>query len=196
MKRDIPDITIQGARILFRNFSGKPGDFNLEGKKEFVCLLDPQLADAMVQDGWNVKYLKAREEGDVPQPYVNVAVSYRNKPPRIVLVSKKSRTTLPEDMVHMLDYADVDNIDLKLNPFQWGPNARGESGVKAYLKSMYVRIVEDELEKKYAGLEEIEFGSPQMQIGGAPQMQIAGAPQLQIGNEQIIDAEIISDTQG
>ena len=35
-----------------------------------------------------------------------------------------------------------------------------------------------------------------MQIGGAPQMQIAGAPQLQIGNEQIIDAEIISDTQG
>ena len=39
-------------------------------------------------------------------------------------------------------------MDLTLNPYAWEVN--GKTGVKAYLKSIFVTIVEDDLDRKYA----------------------------------------------
>lgn len=140
-------ITIEGARIAFRNFSGKEGKYNPAGKRNFCVLLEEDLAKTLEKDGWNVRWLSPRDEGDDPQGYLQVSVAYGNFPPKIVLVSSKGKTVLGEEEVGILDWAEIDNVDLVIRPYNWEVNSK--SGVKAYLKSLWVTIVEDEFEKKY-----------------------------------------------
>lgn len=148
-------VLIEGARILFRNFAGKEGQYNREGDRSFAVLLDDDVAESMAKDGWNVKWLKPRneEEGESPQAYLQVTVGYRGRPPRIVMITSRGRTDLGEDMVDLLDWADIENADLILNPYSWEVN--GKTGVKAYVKSLFVTIREDALELKYADVDEI-----------------------------------------
>jgi len=146
-------VLMEGVRILFRNFAGKEGPMNREGDRNFCVLLDEEVAEAMHADGWNVKPLRAREEGDPDQPYLPVSVNFKNRPPKIWLVSSRGRTLLSEDVVEILDYADILSVDLLVNPYNWTVN--GKSGVKAYLKTAFIVINEDELELKYADLNEL-----------------------------------------
>ena len=153
----IPTVQIDDARIMFCNFEGRPGKFNRDGDRNFCVLLDEDIAQAMMSDGWNIKRLKPREddEGELPEgtPYIQVSVKYTHKPPRIVLISSAGRTELTEDLVEMLDTVDIAKADLILNPYSWElPD--GSSGVKAYLKTLFVIINEDELEKRYAGFDD------------------------------------------
>lgn len=141
------NITIENAKIGFRNFSGKEGRFNAAGIRNFCVFLDNDLGAALANDGWNVRYLKPRDPGDENQAYLQVAVSYKNYPPRIVLISGNGKTTLDEDSVGMLDWAEIANVDLIIRPYNYDVN--GKTGVKAYCKAMYVTIEEDEFEKKY-----------------------------------------------
>ncbi len=150
-----PDNTVlmEGVRIIFRNFSGKEGQYNREGDRNFAVLLDDKTAEAMSADGWNVKVLRPREdeEDSAPQPYLPVAVNFRGRPPRIVLITSRNRTTLDESQVETLDWVDILNVDLIVRPYEWTVN--GKSGIKAYLQSMYITIQEDPLEVKYSELE-------------------------------------------
>ena len=148
-------VLIEGARILFRNFAGKEGQYNREGDRGFSVLLDDDVAKMMEADGWNVKYLKPRtdEEEENPQAYIQVTVGYRGRPPRIVMITSRGRTDLDESMVELLDWADIENADLILNPYSWDVN--GKTGIKAYVKSLFVTIREDALERKYADVDQI-----------------------------------------
>jgi len=114
--------------------------------------LPKDIAQQMLEDGWNVKYLKPREEGDVPQAYLPVAVSYKVRSPLVVMISNngRSRSNLGEAEIDILDWADIVNVDLMLNPYEWAVN--GKSGTKAYLESIYVTIEEDELARKYSNI--------------------------------------------
>lgn len=145
-------LTIEGARLIFRNFAGKEGQYNREGDRSFCVLLDPDLAAQMRRDGWNVKTLKAREEGDEEQAYLSVSVGYRYRPPRINLITSKGRTPLSQEEVEILDWIDTDNVDLIIRPYEW--SVRGQSGIKAYLQTMYVQMHEDELDLKYADVQD------------------------------------------
>ena len=141
------NITIENARIGFRNFSGKEGRYNPAGRRNFCVFLDSDVAPSLREDGWNIKYLQPREAGDEPQAYLQVAVSYANIPPKIVLISGEGKTVLNETNVNMLDWAKISNVDLIIRPYNYDVN--GKTGVKAYCKTMYVTIEEDEFEKKY-----------------------------------------------
>jgi hypothetical protein len=148
-----PDNTVmmEGVRIIFRNFSGKEGQFNREGDRNFAVLLDEAVATAMAEDDWNVKWLNPREgeeEGETPQAYLPVSVNFKGRPPRIVLITSRGRTNLDEDSVEMLDWADIINVDLIVRPYAW--NVNDKTGIKAYLQSIYVTIEEDALEQKYS----------------------------------------------
>lgn len=149
---DDKTVLIEDARLVFRNFAGKEGMYNREGDRNFSILLDEKTARVLSVDGWNVKTLKPREEGDNPQPYIQVSVNFRGRPPRIVLITSRGRTEIDEALVETLDWVEIKKADLILRPYEWSVN--GNAGVKAYLKSLYITINEDPLELKYAGLEE------------------------------------------
>jgi hypothetical protein len=144
------NITIEDAKILFLNFAGREGQFNAAGDRNFCVLLDTAMADTLVANGWNVKQLNPREEGDEPQPYLPVSVGFGNYPPRIVMIGSQSgsRTELGEAQVELLDSVEVAHVDLMVRPYNW--EVSGKKGKKAYLKSLYITIIEDALELKYA----------------------------------------------
>ena len=147
------NVIMEDVRIIFRNFAGKEGQYNREGDRNFAVLLDDNLAQAMRRDGWNVKWLKAREEGDKDQAYLQVTVNFKGRPPRVVMLTSRGRTTLTEQEVEILDWADIRTVDLIIRPYEWAVN--GKSGIKAYMQSIFVTIEEDPLELKYADLEDV-----------------------------------------
>lgn len=171
-------LLIENAQILFRNFSGKEGMYNAEGDRNFCVLLDDALAKELTEDGWNVKMLRPRDDDEEPQPYIQVSVKYRGRsgntvrPPTIVMVTSRGRTALSESECELLDWVDIKNVDLIVRPFQWAVN--GKTGIKAYLKSIYVTIQEDALQLKYADVPEIESGQVALESG-----------------EDILDAEFV-----
>lgn len=153
MPRDDNTVMMEGVRIIFRNFAGKEGQYNREGDRNFAVLLDETVANAMTEDGWNIKWLKPREddEDDTRQAYLPVSVNFKGRPPRIVLITSRGRTNLDETTVETLDWVDILNVDLIVRPYEWTVN--GKSGIKAYLQSIYVTIEEDPLEVKYSELD-------------------------------------------
>jgi hypothetical protein len=161
-------VLMEGVRIIFRNFAGKEGKYNQEGDRNFAVLLDDNVADDMEKDDWAVKRLKPREDDEEPheQAYLPVSIKYRNRagqtvrPARIVVITSRGRTNISEDEIEILDWADIENVDLIVRPFAW--NVNGKGGIKAYLQSMYVTIREDPLELKYSELDVIPTRSGQV----------------------------------
>ena len=148
-------VIMEGVRIIFRNFEGKEGMYNREGDRNFAVCLDDDTANKMAEDGWNVKWLKANEEyGDPAQAYLSVSVNFKGRPPRIVMINSRGRTDLDEGTVDTLDWIDIANVDLIVRPYEW--NVNGKSGVKAYLKSLFVTVDEDELDLKYSEVPDAE----------------------------------------
>jgi len=145
---------VDGRNMRFRNFAGKAGKFNAEGDRNFCLLLNPEVAAEMEADGFNIKYLKPRDEEEDPVPYIQIKLKYysrsgeRLRPPKIVLVTKKGKTQLDEESVNTLDWAEIEKFDIAINPREYN-NIQGRSGVTAYLKTLYVTIVEDEFEDRY-----------------------------------------------
>lgn len=156
MSSNAKTFMVEDARIIFRNFSGKEGMYNKEGEKSFAVILDPAVAQKMLADDWNVKFLKVQEEGDEPIPYISVDVRFDNYPPNVVLITDTARTNLNDTTIGTLDWADIRTVDLIARGYEWEVN--GKRGVKAYLKSMFVTIEQDALEAKYAMPNEVHDG--------------------------------------
>ena len=143
-------IAFEDVRLGFRNFSGKEGKFNPAGRRNFCIFIPPERLEDILEDGWNVKFLKPRDENEEPVPYIQVAVNFDNYPPQIILISSSGKTFLDEESVDILDWAEIECADVIVTGYDWEVN--GSSGRKAYLKAIYVTLVEDEFASKYANV--------------------------------------------
>lgn len=143
------NITIENCRLIFRNLTGKEGKFNAEGNRNFGVVIPDELAKALEEDGWPVKYLENKNDPDeAPTPWLKVKCKFGGyMPPKIYMVTKKNKTLLTEDSVCAVDYAEIANVDIVIRPYDWEIN--GKTGRTAYVKNMYVTVVEDELANKY-----------------------------------------------
>lgn len=159
MARETLEFTVEDAQLIFRNFSGSEGLYNSEGSRNFCVILDESVVEPMMADGWNVKRLKPQEdpgietdEVGVGAPYIKVKIGEKGRPPLIVMRTSRSRTNLTGDMIGVLDWADIETVDLTATSYYW-EQPGGKSGISAYLKAMYVTVREDYLARKYADLD-------------------------------------------
>lgn len=147
----VPVVSLENVSIGFRNFEGREGQYNKTGERSFAVFLDETTANELVAQGWNVKFPKPDERVDPDQdsrnPYLQVSVGFENFPANVFLISNKNVTKLSEQEVSMLDWAELENVDLVIRPYEW--SVRGTSGIKAYLKSGYFTIITDQFAAKY-----------------------------------------------
>lgn len=182
------NLIIEDARIIFRNFEGKEKQFNAEGDRNFTLVLEDQnIVDALERDGWNVKYLKPREEGDSPQAILKVKVNFKGRPPRIVFVTSRGKTNIPEEDAYMVDFADIRKVDINVSPYSYTVN--GNTGISAYLQSIYMVLNEDELDLKYADVPELQKGVSRLAIE-------SGDDSVDdIGEMDVIEGELIGEEE-
>ena len=143
-------VNIENAVIFWRNFSGKESKFNRAGDRNFeVYIDDPEVAEQMKEDGWNIKIQQPKENGDAPRYHLPVCVSYKYYEPEIYKgTDKRKMVKLDEDSIKSLDQDDIVSTDLVIRGSHWEMNEK--KGVKAYLRAMYVIIEENMFASNYA----------------------------------------------
>lgn len=127
--RDI--LQINDARIIYRNLRGEGSKFNREGDRNFAVVIPNQeLADELIDRGWNVKIKEPRDEGEEPFRYLPVKVKFNDRGPQVYLVSGNAHRELSEDMVSIVDEIDIRSVNLDVRPYV---NASAKSNIDEYV---------------------------------------------------------------
>lgn len=146
-QQKINNIKIENAHIKFLNFSGAPDKFNPAGNRNFSVDIPEEMVEPLIADGWNIKRMKPRDDEEIGRAYLQVAVKFAYFPPKVVMLTSRNKVVLDEQLVGQLDTAEIKNVDLVIRPYMYEVN--GKTGIKAYLKTMYVTIEDDEFADKY-----------------------------------------------
>lgn len=148
-------LQIDDARIIFKNFEGRGDKFNREGDRNFSLLIeDPNTADALIKEGWNVKIKPGRDEDEGDFMRLPVKVKFTDYGPNVYLVSGGRRVELDEESIACLDNIDIESVDMDLRPYDWDVN--GRTGRTAYLQSMQVIQRVDRFAERYARMSDDE----------------------------------------
>lgn len=144
------NIIFEDAKIFLKNLGGNPDRFNPRGGVRSFCVWVPEeMVDELISEGWAIKYTKPRDEEEEPKPYMKVKAAYGKVPPSIYICTKKNKTLLTADTVGSVDYAEIKRVDLVVRPYEYDSPSIGK-GVAAYVKNMYVTIVEDPFADRYS----------------------------------------------
>ena len=114
-------ITIRNANVDGRtaNFTGHArGPKEKEGKRYFLIKLEPELAEELQNNGWNVKWTKERPDNPdyEPYPYIKVNINYNlRKRPSVYMVTKNNKTLLTEDTIEQLEGCYFEKVDVTIS---------------------------------------------------------------------------------
>lgn len=142
-------LQIDGARLTYKNFSGEATPFNRAGDRNFSVIIEDQdVADRLIEEGWNVKIKPARDEDDIPFMHLPVKIKFNGRGPTVRLVSGDSVNLLNEETIGCLDDVYMLNVDLDIRPYDW--EVQGKSGRTAYLHAIEVTQEVDRFEARRA----------------------------------------------
>ena len=149
---DVNNINIEGAIVIWKNFSGERDKFN-PGKRGFsVVIDDAAMAKELRNEGWNVKERPLQEGADPSEQEWTLPVKLNmNRYTQVWLIVGNHKTLLDENTVAQLDVVDIVNCDISIRPYEW--EMGGRTGITAYVDSMYVTIRENKFAEKYADLD-------------------------------------------
>jgi hypothetical protein len=146
-------IKIEDANIGHRNFRGLPTKFR-DTSKTFSLFMSQEQGEELAKDGWNIKYTKPRDPDDDIKSFLSVKLNMNEDSrffSKVVQITSNGKLVLNEKTVGNLDTAEIEKVDLIVRSREWKDDD-GNERVKAYLKAMYVTLVEDELEEKYSDI--------------------------------------------
>lgn len=154
-------LIIKDAQLLsrpYRNFEGRTGDFNPTGTREFgVIIEDPELAQQMAANLWNVKTITNRDGREFmggikcngeDLHWIKIKVKYKDKkgerltPPNIIIRTENNERNYMEDDLKDLDSADLMDIQLKINVDHQVIN--GKPMTIGYLSAMRATMIDDD----------------------------------------------------
>ena len=143
-------LQIDDAKIIFKNFEGRGDKFNRAGDRNFSLLIeDPNTADALVKEGWNVKIKPGRDEDEEPFMRLPVKVKFTEYGPNVYLRTGDRVNKLDEESISCLDDIDIESVNMDIRPYDWEVN--GRTGRTAYLQSMEVVQRIDRFSARYGG---------------------------------------------
>lgn len=157
-ERRIAPLRIENATLVLKNFSGKGSEYNREGERNFGVLINEEDVEAMLDDGWNVRRFRAKPDDpdQHEQPWLKVKVRFDNYPPIAILIAHGRKIRLTEETIDQLDWTRIGGCDLVISPYSYPARPGIPAGVAAYLKAIYVNVLTDEFEEKYADIPEVE----------------------------------------
>ena len=154
---------IKDAHLIWLNFAGVERQNNRAGERNFCVALKPRgeslepavanFCDKLATDGWNLKVKDYSSQNGSDKYVVGVdyneedlliflpvKVSFDHIPPKVFerVGENGKKIKLDESTIDELDYAEIENAMIEINPSQWKVN--GKSGVKAYLKEAVFTI--------------------------------------------------------
>ncbi len=146
---------VPGNCIYWKNFSGTPGQFNTDGKRSFHLALDEEYAKELEKIGWKIKWPKEQNEDESLRPLLPVFLRFDVVPPNVWMINESGKLKLDSESVCELDHSYIEKIDVVITPYHWEFN--GQTGVKAYVKTLYAFMEEDPLAKKYKDIPDRSF---------------------------------------
>lgn len=143
-------LQIDDARIIYRNFAGVGSKFNRDGDRNFAVIIPNQeIADELIEAGWNIKIKPPRDDQDMPFMYLPVKIKFNDRGPNVYLVTGNRRNPLNEETISCIDDIDISSVNLDIRPYDWGP-VNGKYGRTAYLQAMEVIQEIDRFAARYA----------------------------------------------
>ena len=136
------DLSVENAVIIWTNFSGGPTKYNsVGGKRTFTLVLSEEIADALKDEGWNIKFREPKDPDDDPLIYTEIVVNMESAyPPTVVLYSefrgRKKANPLDSESIARLDSINIDNVDLIIHPYEHGRTSAFR--VKGYARAIHV----------------------------------------------------------
>lgn len=143
-------ILMDNVKIKYPNFAGIKKQFNDEGDRNFVVIVeDPEIAEMLRERGFNISIKKPNSPDEDPVYQFKVVVSYRYSAPIAYLKTGKKLKELTEETIGILDSVEMERVDLDVRlGKEW--TAGGRTGRTAYLDKIVVVQEVDRFLSRYA----------------------------------------------
>jgi len=146
-------LSIDEARIVFRNFSGVENRYNAKGNRNFSVVIENEEQEmALREEHWNVKTKPSRSDPDDVFRYLPVKINYNYRAPHVYLNKNGKRQPLSQEDIGLIDTEDIIYVNLDLRPSDW--NVNGKTGRAAYLDGIEVFCSSSRFDREYANNDE------------------------------------------